>query len=134
MTLDAMQALARYLASFPGRKNLIWFSSSFPVTIFPRFGERQTASQEIANSQRDYSRAVRATADLLTVSKVAVYPVGAEGMMSEHVFEANVDSPTDYEGGSTAGGGRGNSGVMSPRANEKFGPRRQDIGDGGSRC
>ena len=50
MTLDAMQALARYLASFPGRKNLIWFSSSFPVTIFPRFGERQTASQEIANS------------------------------------------------------------------------------------
>ncbi len=28
-TLDAMADLARYLSSLPGRKNLIWFSSSF---------------------------------------------------------------------------------------------------------
>ncbi len=118
MTLEAMQALARYLAGVPGRKNLIWFSSSFPVTIFPRFGERQTASQATADSLRDYGRAVRETADLLTVSKVAVYPVGAEGVMSEHVFEANVDSPTDYEGGSTQGGGRGAAGVTTPYVNE----------------
>ena len=118
MTLEAMQALARYLASVPGRKNLIWFSSSFPVTIFPRYGERQTASQTTANSQRDYTTAVRQTADLLTVSKVAVYPVGAEGVMSEHVFEANVDSPTDYEGGSTEGGSRAGGGVTTPYVNE----------------
>jgi len=118
MTLEALQALARYLADVPGRKNLIWFSSSFPVTIFPRYGERQTASQTTANSQRDYTTTVRQTADLLTVSKVAVYPVGAEGVMSEHVFEANVSAPTDYEGGSTEGGSRAGGGVVTPYVNE----------------
>ena len=30
-TLDSMQELARYLAAFPGRKNLLWVSGSFPI-------------------------------------------------------------------------------------------------------
>ena len=34
-TLDAMSQLARYLSSIPGRKNLIWFSGSFPISILP---------------------------------------------------------------------------------------------------
>ena len=34
-TLDAFNALAHYLANFPGRKNLIWFSGSFPLQIDP---------------------------------------------------------------------------------------------------
>ena len=34
-TLDAMNQLARYLSSIPGRKNLIWFSGSFPISVFP---------------------------------------------------------------------------------------------------
>jgi hypothetical protein len=34
-TLDAMNALAHYLQNFPGRKNLIWFSGSFPISILP---------------------------------------------------------------------------------------------------
>ena len=32
-TLDALIAIANYLAHFPGRKNLIWVSSSFPISI-----------------------------------------------------------------------------------------------------
>ncbi len=35
MTIDAMDELARYLGAIPGRKNLIWFSGSFPVTLDP---------------------------------------------------------------------------------------------------
>ena len=34
-TLDAMNALARYLVGFHGRKNLVWFSGSFPINILP---------------------------------------------------------------------------------------------------
>ena len=34
-TLDAFNALAHYLSNFPGRKNLIWFSGSFPLQIEP---------------------------------------------------------------------------------------------------
>jgi VWFA-related protein len=121
MTLEALQYLARYLAAVPGRKNLIWFSSNFPITVFPRVGERQGISQSTANP-REYSKAVRETADMLTVSKVAVYPIGAEGMMSEHVFEANAVRPTDYEGNevkSLSGPGSAGKGAdMGPYINE----------------
>ena len=34
-TLDAFNQLGRYLSSLPGRKNLIWFSGSFPIDILP---------------------------------------------------------------------------------------------------
>ena len=34
VTLDALQAIAHYVAAVPGRKNLIWFVGSFPL-CFP---------------------------------------------------------------------------------------------------
>jgi len=95
MTLEALNHLALYLAGVPGRKNLLWFSSSFPVTIFPTAAQRQ----QMADS-RVYASAVKKTADLLTVSKVAVYPVDAEGMMNDHSMEA--DNNLEAAGG---GGG-----------------------------
>ena len=33
MTLAALRQIAHYLSAIPGRKNLIWFSGSFPVFI-----------------------------------------------------------------------------------------------------
>ena len=35
---------------------------------------------------------MKETADLLTVSKVAVYPIGAEGMMVNHVFDRVINT------------------------------------------
>lgn len=35
MTFEALNAPARYLVDSPGRKNLIWFASTFPVIFFP---------------------------------------------------------------------------------------------------
>ena len=35
MTLEAMSELARYLTAIPGKKNLIWFSGSFPIGLSP---------------------------------------------------------------------------------------------------
>jgi len=84
MTLEALDSLARYLGGVPGRKNLIWFASSFPVTVFPNHGQMATL-----NNQHVPSGDIKNTADLLTVSKVAVYPVGAEGMMNDHWMEAD---------------------------------------------
>ena len=34
-TLNQLNALAKTLAAYPGRKNLIWLSESFPVNLFP---------------------------------------------------------------------------------------------------
>jgi len=84
MTLEALQYLARYLGGVPGRKNLIWFAGEFPVNVFP-----SPAQKDAMNSARVFVSEVKQTADLLTVSKVAVYPIGAEGMMNDHPMEAN---------------------------------------------
>jgi VWFA-related protein len=97
MTLEALKYMGRYLAGVPGRKNLIWFSSSFPITIFPNARDKQPDIR-----LQGYSAAIKQTADLLTVSKVAVYPIGAEGMMVDHGSDPVMHSdngPVDVEGG-----------------------------------
>jgi len=118
MTLEALQILARYLSGVPGRKNLIWFSTSFPVAVFPRAGQNERPNPMNTTDLRDYGKSIRETADMLTISKIAVYPVGAEGVMSEHIFESDVPGPTDYEGGSQAGGGGRPNDRMTPYINE----------------
>src|SRR2546427_12271964 len=35
MTLDALRVIARHVSGYPGRKNLIWLSSAFPLSIPP---------------------------------------------------------------------------------------------------
>lgn len=74
-TLDAMNQLAHYLGGIPGRKNLIWFSGSFPLTIFPD----STISHPfavVAGMEEEF----RETTSLLARSQVAVYPIDARGL------------------------------------------------------
>jgi len=111
MTLEALNYLARYLGGVPGRKNLIWFASSFPVVVFPNYGQMVTLNNDMHVQADDIKR----TADLLTVSKVAVYPVGAEGMMNDHWLEANQDLSAAGHGGSL---GRNIMGDSAERSNQ----------------
>lgn len=84
-TLDAMNVLARYLSGLPGRKNLIWFSGSFPLSIMPD-GDLQNPFAVVANSEDEF----RETTALLARSQVAVYPVDARGLMvSPNMSAAN---------------------------------------------
>ncbi|MFY9745101.1 MAG: VWA domain-containing protein [Acidobacteriaceae bacterium] len=89
MTLDAMEEMGRYLATIPGRKNLIWFSGSFPLEIEPD----PTLSDEFSG-MREYSDEVEETDSLLTAARVAVYPVDARGLMGI----ASVDSSRSFSG------------------------------------
>ena len=84
ITLDAMQQLARYLANVPGRKNLVWFSGSFPVNVFPDpdIPDPFTIASSFQEDERQ-------TADLMAASRMAVYPIAAEGLMPDAVFQAN---------------------------------------------
>jgi hypothetical protein len=66
MTLDALHELAAYLGGIPGRKNLIWFSGSFPVNLDPDV----TLSNEFS-PERSYAEQLKATSDLLTANRVA---------------------------------------------------------------
>ena len=89
LTAEALQSLARYLARIPGRKNLIWFASRFPVAFFPVANGNgalpvglKTGGVEPLQQVRLESGKLKETADLLTVSRVAIYPVGAAGLVS----------------------------------------------------
>ncbi len=87
LTLAALQQLADYLAGFPGRKNVAWFSGAFPVVIFPDPGGAQPFG-----AQSDNQEQVRKTDALLTSAQVAIYPVGAEGVTVDSLYSAGADS------------------------------------------
>jgi len=91
MTLQAFQALARYLAPIPGRKNIMWVAGSFPIHFFPDTGRRG----EFANP---YPSAVRQTAELLTADQVAVYPIGAKALEVESYLQGNADPSANKAG------------------------------------
>jgi VWFA-related protein len=76
-TLDAFNEIGRYLGHLPGRKNLIWFSGSFPVNILPDENVKDPFSVE-ASSEKEF----RETVDLLARCQVAVYPIDARGLMT----------------------------------------------------
>jgi VWFA-related protein len=84
MTLTGLEFLARYLAGIQGRKNLIWFSSAFPVAVFP-------SARELKGSlgSQSFDPGAKEASNLLTLSDVAVYPVNAEGMQMDNATEAS---------------------------------------------
>lgn len=84
ITLEAMQQLARYLSGVPGRKNLIWFSGSFPSAIFS-----DPDLPDPFNIAAGFQDEIRKTTDLLSSAQLAIYPVAAEGLNSDAVYEAN---------------------------------------------
>jgi VWFA-related protein len=72
VTLSALNSLARTLSGYPGRKNLIWISETFPFDVLMSTVTSQTA--------RNYSHDVARTGNLLSDSQVAVYPLDARGL------------------------------------------------------
>ncbi len=77
-TTSALEAIANHLSRLPGRKNLIWVSGSFPLSI----GEdalptRYSMSPERRTFWREVDRAARAVSN----ANVAIYPVDARGLI-----------------------------------------------------
>ena len=90
-TLEALNLLARYISTLQGRKNLIWLSGAFPVSILPVPEARDPFSRN-----GSVSHEYRNTVDLLRRSQVAVYPIDVRGLMGDPVWSAN--APTDAYG------------------------------------
>ncbi len=88
-TLDALNQLARYMSNLPGRKNLIWFSGSFPINILPD-ADLQNPFAVVASAEDEF----RETVDLLARSQVAVYPIDARGLMTNPMLSATQSGST----------------------------------------
>ena len=111
-TLSALQQLARYLSAVPGRKNLIWLSGSFPLTIDP-----DPSLQQPANVWRTYYEDLRETSLMLAAARVAVYPVDVRGLMNL----PSADASQSQTGRALAGGGGLSSGGGRARRRSRAG-------------
>ncbi len=128
MTMDAMQQLARYLSAVPGRKNLIWFSGSFPLSLDP-----DDSLLSPFSPLRNYSEELKETSELLSASRVAVYPIDARGLMglpsSNASYKPSSGSSLMGSGSGGGGGGRGRGrtrGMSSASAGSSMSPAAKD--------
>jgi len=109
MTLDALNQLAMYLNGIPGRKNLIWFSGSFPLSLDPEKLDGSSLS-----TMADYSKELRRTNVMLATARVAVYPVDARGLLNATSVDASAaNAPCRTSNACQADGGSITSGDKS---------------------
>ena len=83
ITLDALKQLAYSLDGFPGRKNLIWISGSFPIDL-----SSNPASNNPFWTQSNYREQLQQVDDLLAAGRIAVYPVDARGLIPDSSYTA----------------------------------------------
>ena len=79
-TVEALISVARHVAGYPGRKNLLWISSSFPVVL--------NADASAFGSFRSYEADMRKLAAILADAKVAVYPIDPAGLETSRYLQA----------------------------------------------
>ncbi len=75
-TLDAFRAIARTVSGYPGRKNLIWLSGSFPIQMEADTNFKERTWWNTA----DYQERIRQVGALIAASRLAVYPVDVRGL------------------------------------------------------
>ena len=85
-TLRALEFIANHLSRLPGRKNLIWVSGGFPLTIG---FENLAAWRDPAIEQRTFTDEVNRTVRALNNANIAIYPVDARGLMVDPRFDAS---------------------------------------------
>jgi VWFA-related protein len=74
MTLRAFRQIALFLAGIPGRKNLIWFSGGFPLSLIPPRTPTNPAGEPTWKAE------YHDTMDLMARERIAIYPVDAHGL------------------------------------------------------
>ena len=92
-TLGALRVIARHVAGYPGRKNLLWISSSFPIAIGPNMDAAISADVDVraqeSSSIRNYRDEMNEIARALADAKVAVYPLDPAGIETQAGFRAD---------------------------------------------
>ncbi len=117
-TLNQFNVLAKVLAGYPGRKNLIWLSESFPLVLVPETDNQlhmdgqslrsmvrgpsnpSSTQQNLQSSPtfKTYAALIKKVSDALMSAQVAVYPVdaGAVGrndhLASQHTMNDMAES------------------------------------------
>jgi VWFA-related protein len=89
ITLSAMQAIADRMAGVPGRKNLIWISGGFPLTL--AFDRRGVAGG--GQNLTTYAGPMKEAAMAIDRANVSVYPVDARGLIVSSTIREAMPAP-----------------------------------------
>jgi VWFA-related protein len=116
-TQQALQAIARHLAGIPGRKNLIWVLSEFPLT----YGED-------ASRRSNYEAEVGRATEIMSEANVAVYPMDPRGVTTSNASAGSTNDNTAaansagklMPGANRSGGAAGTSGGLGQSGMETF--------------
>lgn len=92
VTVEAFADIARFVASLPGRKSLIWMSGSFPVEIWPGRRPLSTAAGDFNIAAR-FDTEIRETQQVLKDGRVAIYPVDVRGLRTDPQFGVSTTAP-----------------------------------------
>jgi VWFA-related protein len=84
-TFAALNAMARYLAVLPGRKNLLWLAGVFPFDLLP---DTSNANPDPFRGTHTYNDALHDLAMQMESGHIAVYPIDVRGVADEGVFGA----------------------------------------------
>ena len=85
---SGFQTMGRYLAAFPGRKNLIWFTGELPQAnqLDPMGDPFNDDFRILEGDTHDLTAA-------LTLSRVAVYPIDSRGLQARPQYTASANRP-----------------------------------------
>ncbi len=81
----AFTEIAHYLDSMPGRKNVIWFTGSFPASFLPTVDPDATAGSSTSTEATNYSDEIKEAVDAMARGQIAVYPVDVRGVVGTTV-------------------------------------------------
>src|ERR1700704_461495 len=124
-TLNALNSIARSLSGYPGRKNLIWISEAFPISIDPNM----ELSGDIFAGTRNYGQQIAEAADALIDAQIAMYPIDARGLEPNSMFDAS-SSGRDKFGRSLSRPGRLGNAISNENAQlQNVHGTMQDVAD-----
>jgi VWFA-related protein len=69
-TVSAITHLAQFLNGIPGRKNIMWMSAKFPVSIYAKVGDPMDRQVDVRKQFNELTRA-----------QIAVYPLNVRGVI-----------------------------------------------------
>jgi VWFA-related protein len=83
-TIDAFSQIANALSGYSGRKNLLWLSEAFPITLDP-----DSLNGARLGNLRGYTEVLKQSAALLSSSQISVYPIDVRGVKNGNALQIN---------------------------------------------
>ncbi len=103
--ISALTHVADFLTGIPGRKNLIWMSAQFPISVYSSEGD-----------PHDRQLDVRKEFDELMRAQIAVYPLNVRGVITNPEGRLTGGGPHTGVGGESVGSSAGAAGAAAAGA------------------